>query len=266
LRAAVAKLEESVLAALARGETVGAPAIELLLRRYRHGGRDDLAEIAGAALAAALEDEAASRPVRELADELALFLDACQLSDDDRIAPAIAARLASLRPAWSSPRLAERAAALDGALTAASLEPFRHVAADAIDHLEQLVGRGYEPGEPLGDLSDQVATAGALLSAYLLSARLPYSMLAEELMQRVRVDSPPRFRDACDAARVLCRLALLHDDPDYTRAAVVAPGARYRDDAARLLDRAEADALALGAGGAIYGLAALELESPNPGP
>ena len=62
-------------------------------------------------------------------------------------------------------------------------------------------------------------------------------MLAEEL---VAIGSRNIHADAavpihCEAARVLCRLAALHDDADYRRAAVIAEGADYRDEAARIL-------------------------------
>jgi hypothetical protein len=59
----------------------------------------------------------------------------------------------------------------------------------------------------------------------------------------------------------LSRLAALHDDPDYRAAAVMVPAADYRADARRLLAAQAAEAMRRGAGGAIYGVALLELES-----
>jgi hypothetical protein len=50
----------------------------------------------------------------------------------------------------------------------------------------------------------------------------------------------------CAAVRVLCRLAALHDNAEYRAAAVIAPDADYRADAARMLlsqERAEAGRL-----------------------
>jgi hypothetical protein len=84
---------------------------------------------------------------------------------------------------------------------------------------------------------DHLRGASALLTAYEITGRLPYPMLAEELVaiggRNVHADAGVSIH--CDAARVLCRLAALHDDPDYRRAAVIAPGAEYREDAARIL-------------------------------
>jgi hypothetical protein len=100
-----------------------------------------------------------------------------------------------------------------------------------------------------------------LLVAYQISGRLPYAMLAEELIQRSRTAASADFVVACEAARVLSRLAVLHDDPDYRAAAVIVPAADYRADAARLLAAQASEAMRRGAGGAIYGVARLELES-----
>src|SRR6516165_4539333 len=100
-------------------------------------------------------------------------------------------------------------------------------------------------------------------------------MLAEELMaiaRRFRIRQEPNAMTrtsssmSCEAARVLCRLALLHDNLDYRRRAIIAPDADYRADAARVLD-ALADGLASTHGMpsdlssvAIYGVARLELD------
>jgi hypothetical protein len=91
-----------------------------------------------------------------------------------------------------------------------------------------------------------------LLSAYVLTWRLPYGMLAEELVQFARRslwdDEQASFRESpaavsdsrpfvlnCDAARVLCRLAALHHDDDYRHVAVIAADANYKIDAERIL-------------------------------
>ena len=86
-------------------------------------------------------------------------------------------------------------------------------------------------GEPV---SRQIEMALALLVAFDLTGRLPYAMLAEELLQLLRrdaMDAHGMFRadaraNAC-AAQVCCRLAALHRDADYLARAVVAPEARY---------------------------------------
>ena len=126
---------------------------------------------------------------------------------------------------------------------------------------------GHEPQALQGGQEahpDQVRAASTLLTAYGLSGRLPYSMLAEELIQRVQSGATQLdFVTDCERARVLCRLARLHDDPDYRAAAVLAPGADYRRDAERLLAAHAAEARRRGAAGAIYGLALLELESAD---
>ncbi len=63
---------------------------------------------------------------------------------------------------------------------------------DAIDQLERVVGGSYRPGEGLvrdldgvrarGSVDDHVRGASALLTAFEITGRLPYSMLAEELI------------------------------------------------------------------------------------
>ena len=47
-----------------------------------------------------------------------------------------------------------------------------------------------------GGLTDHVRSASTLLTAYMLTARLPYAMLADELMQSVVRRSPSGERDA----------------------------------------------------------------------
>jgi hypothetical protein len=107
---------------------------------------------------------------------------------------------------------------------------------DAIERLELRVRRSYEPGEGLLDepCDEQLRCAVALLAAFDLSGRLPYAMLAEELLQFARRwwnETEGKF-DAdvianCTALDILGRLAALHRDPEYLRAAVVAPDRGY---------------------------------------
>ena len=65
----------------------------------------------------------------------------------------------------------------------------------------------------------------------------------------------------CEAASVLCRLALLHGSDDYQRAAVVASEADYHRDAGRILQWLAPAAPELGLAGAVYGLAAGDWQS-----
>jgi uncharacterized protein YyaL (SSP411 family) len=136
----------------------------------------------------------------------------------------------------------------------------------AIDQLEHVIGGAYQPGAGVrGGLINQVRAASALLTAFEITGRLPYSMLAEELMQTAR-RTPPDDADPetivvyCEAARVLCRLAALHEDPAYRGVAVIAGDADYRGDAARILATQSARAHAAStAHAAAYGLALREL-------
>jgi hypothetical protein len=143
---------------------------------------------------------------------------------------------------------------------------------DSIDQLERIVGGSYRPGDGLvrerggirvrGSLDDHARAASALLTAFDFTGRLPYSMLAEELIVFARREPSPAasLEIQCAAARVLCRLAALHDDPEYRGAVVVAAGADYRADAVRIL--AEQSPLVSGAStsaAAAYGLALLDL-------
>ena len=112
----------------------------------------------------------------------------------------------------------------------------------AVDELERLVGTAYRPGARLGRprsadeaalLTAHAACASALLTAFEITGRLPYAMLAEELVQpltaiRLGLHAALPSTVNCEAARVLCRLAALHEMPTIAAAAVVAPGADYR--------------------------------------
>jgi hypothetical protein len=257
----VPRLEACVLDTLARGEALDASALLFLLRRYRATPNDDLAEAVGRALAVALDARDREAPVVERSAWLAVFVEASGLSDDGRLRDAIADLVTGLRGAFRSPSMEQAAAAIGACLHAASLDGFPSLAADAIDELERLIGGAYHPGADLGQPADQVRAAFTLLLAYTLSGRLPYAMLAEELIQRARAAEPGELAITCEAARVLCRLAALHDDPEYRAAAVMLADADYRRDAARLLTSQAAEARRRGAAGAIYGLALLELES-----
>jgi uncharacterized protein YyaL (SSP411 family) len=131
--------------------------------------------------------------------------------------------------------------------------------AAAIDELERLIANAYRPGTGIAhelehhdgprSLADQIAAASALLTAFERTGRLPYSMLAEELVQFARrtlwddrdggfhgaAGSPKPFDLNCAAVRVCCRLAVLHATDEYRTAAVVARDTDYRADAALML-------------------------------
>jgi hypothetical protein len=114
----------------------------------------------------------------------------------------------------------------------------------AIDSLEALVRRQYEPGEGLlgQSCADHLRCCSALLAAFDLSGRLPYAMLAEELLRHALgawwhgTDRSfhAGFDVDCTALHVVCRLAGLHATPDYRAAAVVAPSSDYAGDAREL--------------------------------
>ncbi len=122
--------------------------------------------------------------------------------------------------------------------------------ADGVDALESLVRRSYEPGDGLLGLdgASHLHCASALLAAFDLSGRLPYAMLAEELLWHARrhwfqqesgtFDTD--FGANCVALRALCRIAALHADPDYLAAAVIAPGNDAEGDARALATTLEA--------------------------
>lgn len=125
-----------------------------------------------------------------------------------------------------------------------------HELPDAVDALEMLVRRSYEPGDGLLglDAAAHLHCASALLAAFDLSGRLPYAMLAEELLRHARrrwFDHASGAFDVgfganCVALRVLCRVAALHADADYLAAAVIAPGTDDEGDARRLATLLEA--------------------------
>ena len=104
-----------------------------------------------------------------------------------------------------------------------------------------------------------------MLTAYILTARLPYAMLADELMQSV-VHTPPDepgggdipFAVSCELARVFCRLAALHGDEEYRRAAVLPVDEDYAANAARTLTALSSSVRERGAGAAPFGLALAE--------
>jgi len=276
----IAELEEvtaCVTAAVAAGEPADAAAATLVLRRYLDADADTdaapLQDVLGLALARALASADDDATVHGRAAWLTLFVEATAVADDERIHPAVERLAGALRAEWSAQaRIDELSASLEACLRAAPVLDSRDLVQDAVDHLERMIGGAYRPGEGLArdrggvrqrcDAADHVRAASALLTAFELTGRLPYSMLAEELIA-IAVREP--FADAdlvihCEAARTLCRLARLHDDPDYRGAAVIATGADYRAHAARILSAQSARARAGStSSAAAYGLALRDL-------
>jgi hypothetical protein len=241
-----------LLDALARGESLNATGLTFLLRHYLATGRDDLGDAIGDGLAAALPWAAEAGDVTARASWLVLFAEATALSDDSRLIDVATTLVAGLRDEWPAANsVAEAAASVEACLRAAEVsglvEP-QDIVPAAIEQLERIVGGAYRPGAGMastihggahqcGAIADQVRPASALLTAFEHSGRLPYSMLAEELVQPVRRDpaSAGGVRPACEAARVFCRLATLHSDQRYRGAAILAEDADYQSDAARIL-------------------------------
>ena len=259
--------------AIAREEVVSAAVPTFLLRQYLGADRDDLREALGGALACALECADREPSVIGRAAWLTLFVEATAVADDERMRVEADRLLAGLQAEWpAQDRVADASASVEACLRAAALDDPGALIQRAIDHLEHVIGGSYRPGDGLGrgvngvrvrcGVDEHVRAASALLTAFELTGRLPYSMLAEELMLIARRE-PPAGLDSvshCAAARVLCRLASLHADPDYRAAAVVAADADYRADAAFILAAQSGCAITgTTAEAAAYGLALLDL-------
>jgi uncharacterized protein YyaL (SSP411 family) len=285
----VDRLTAIVLDAVAAGDAVDPTALTFLLRQYLATATEPLrqrvADSLGPALAIALDRHLGDSAVGDRADWLTVFSEAAAVSEDDRLHAAARDLLARvLHDSRSASSTSAACRAIDACLRAAAAAPnARDVIVSAIDQLEHVVGRVYRPGEGVahdirepgaerGALEDQLHAADVLLTAHGISGRLPYAMLAEELMQSVRrrawddagggffdvVAGVPRskpFAANCDAVRVLSRLAALRRDDDFRAAAVVAPGADYDSDAARVLEYLSSTAEARGASAAALGLA-----------
>jgi hypothetical protein len=189
-------------------------AVLFVLRSYTTSGRSDLREVIETGLTSGLRLVAIDPDPRRRCQWLGVFAEATVVSDDERLVDSVRSQL--------SP---------------------------TIEGLEQFVRAAYEPGEALAgaDLHDQMFSGLALLMAFELTGRLPYSMLAEELLQYARrewwhddrggfgADFSADFGANAIAAQLLCRLAALHRDAEYAASAVVAPGATYALDAERIL-------------------------------
>ena len=275
---AVEWLTDCVLEAIARDDAIDPIALIFLLQRYAATDRADLGAALGAALGTALERPALSgdRP-----GWLKLLSEASIIADDPRMQIAAGRLDDGLRQDWPGAETVEAAAeSVEACLMAAGAVSSRDLLASAIDELERIVGGAYRPGDgvghavqgagPRGRLGDQVAAASALLTAFALTGRLPYSMLAEELMHFARRtlwdDTTGGFFDAapagdksfdvnCGAARVLCRIEALHRDAEYLKVAVVAAADTCASDAARTLGSQTPGVRQRGLAAAAYGIA-----------
>jgi hypothetical protein len=282
--AAVERLTAAVVEAL-RHETPTPPAVRFLIRRYLATGLEDIRAALEPALTASLE---LSRQAS--ADEqpawLMMLADAAAVSDDDRIHESARALASVVQAGWGRrQRVRIAAAGVDACLRLNVPGLAEDSVQRSVDELERLVAAAYQPGEGIVEatfegrprLASQFIVASALLTGFERTDRLPYSMLAEELIQF----ASRSFRDAagagftdgddapdtsaastfainCEAAAVLMRLAALHASADYRRDAVLAAGADYGRDATHILARLAPAAVELGLAGAVYGLAAAD--------
>jgi len=252
------RVTAAVLERAARGETLSPAALTFLVRRYRAGTEPDVSDALGMGLAAALARSHDDESVLDRAEWLRAFTEALTVSEDQRLLHAARDLLDRLSQQWGtgSPRVAEGADAVEACLVASRLGDPHELVPRAIDELERIVGGVYRPGQGIGDTADHVWMASALLTAFEISGRLPYSMLAEELVQTARADfGRADFVTRCLSVRVLGRLAALHDDTTYRGAAVIKAEADYRHDATELLDTLSASLADPHADVACYGLA-----------
>jgi hypothetical protein len=277
-------LTDRVLDAVAREERAAAAELRFLLHRLSTTGRDDIAAPLGAALGRELDRQAQRGCDDDCEGWIAMFSEAAAASDDPRLPRAAADLLQPLRARWSSAApntvpvtaVDEIMRAVEACLLSINVPEARALVAEAIDALERVVAGAYRPGLGVaheiatpafvrGGLSDHVRSASSLLTAYMLTARLPYAMLADELMQLV-LRTPPAEPDGhdvafalnCELARVLCRLAALHHDEEYRRTAVLPIDEDYAADAARTLTGLASSVRERGADLALFGLALAE--------
>jgi uncharacterized protein YyaL (SSP411 family) len=265
IAAAVDDVTTAVLEALRRGDAPTPEALRLLLRAYAATGRDEFREVVERALAHALELSSVSSSTAA-SGWLVLFAEASDASDDARLGKAASDLASKARMNWGGTRPIDVSAeSVDACLRALTLLGI-DTAQAPIDELERLVAASYEPGRGIsGTLDEEIGVATALLTAFAVTHRLPYAMLAEELLRHARVelldsDNVP-FLTACRAASALSRMAALHQAEEYLTAAVIAPDADYAGDAALMLTRAARDAHTLGPAAAAYALAAGDLQS-----
>jgi hypothetical protein len=264
------RIESDVMAALDRGERATPVALAFLLRRYvALENADRLAETIGQALADALSDSTLATRSAERVAWLDVFVTAASFSDDPRLPAAIQTIVAAISRAWGAGDARDGSQEVETCLRAAGVAGGDNtLIVAAIDELERIVSVVYRPGADLPStaLDLHVSLASALLTAFAIAARIPYAMLAEELMQagrramwdeRAGLFVAP-FAGNCAAARVLKRLGALHRNAEYTAAAVIAAGADYDGDASRIIESLSGQAADRGLEAAVLGLAMLE--------
>jgi uncharacterized protein YyaL (SSP411 family) len=251
-----ASITAVLLRADARGERLGPAGVTFLVRRYAATGASELRGALERGLTGSLEELAAGQHPQ--AAWIHALCEAAAVTDDQRILDAVAVAAQALRQGWPSRgAIADAMRGVDACLTAAVALDDRDLIGAAVDELERVTCMAYHPGEMLprslrsaddadGGIDEHVAAAAALLTAHDVTARLPYSMLAEELIQTLQRSGEcessggldgPRDVILCALARTLCRLARLHDDEAYRQAAVIARACDYRADAKNLLER-----------------------------
>lgn len=263
----IALVEDDVLHALDRGAPPTAPALRFLLRRYGVSDRVEIEDRLGRALAVALDLAAGAETMIDRAGWLLLFGEARLASEDERLLAAVPQLTQKLSGAWAGNLAAEDAAvSIDACLRTAEGEARSTVVPQAIDELERVVAIVYAPGRSPHNPSESVRMASALLTAFEITARLPYAMLAEELVQALKRNVwdaagggfVASFEVNCEAACVLGRLAALHRNAEYRAAAIIAAGADYDGDADRMLAALAHARSARDLRGAAYGLALVE--------
>ncbi len=238
--AALEWISETVVDDVADGRASPA-AVAFLLHRYIETGQPEIGAAVELALGVALSSgltvlSDGRNPVLACA-WLGVLADAVTVSDDERLPVAVQTALPTV-----------------------------------IEALETFVRSSYEPGEGLVDrpIGDQLRTAVALVTAFELTGRLPYSMLAEELLQVVQrvapLDAGSDFGAGCLAVQLWCRLAALHRDPEYAASAVVAPNAAYDADAARAVRVLASSYRAHPESAAEFGVALVNWFALNPHP
>jgi hypothetical protein len=257
-------LTACLLAVLARDEPVGPVALTFLLERYAATNRQDVGEALGRALAAAVENAPTVGATAERTAWTRVFGHAARVSDDPRVRHAATSGVEQLSARWTADvasgaadDISTRMRAVEACLVVAPVLELPILLAAAVGELERVVAAHYEPGKGMGTLEDQISTASTLMTAYAVTGRVPYSMLADELMQvalRAPWASEP-FELNCQAALVCARLAELYGDDEYRQAAVTSADRNYGLEAARVLATQSARARALGAAAAPYGLA-----------
>src|SRR5581483_3695509 len=170
--------------ALARRTPPAPAALRFLLRRFGVSPRADLEERLGRALAVSLGLAAAATTTSDRAAWLLLLGEARRLSEDDRMAGAVASLVDGLSAEWRADQPVDAAAlAIDACLASVDERRRTTIVPQAIDELERIASRAYVPGRPPRDASEVIHLASALLTAFTVTARLPYAMLAEELVQ-----------------------------------------------------------------------------------